>query len=151
MVFGSIPLKHRAPSSANPSGAHGLLLFNTLSNGSKARFQILLLRTPQTGLIASMTPRTSAIEVLFFRKFIYHLIIVGEYLFSTMTLCMVMVAKLSKAPIMSTDKTRQYSLLRMELSIMFTRVDNAVSVPLVPLYACYIEDAEGYPKLLRAN
>ena len=49
---------------------------------------------------------------------------------------MVLVAKLLKAPLMSTERTRQILLLRMQLSIMFTRVDNAVSVPFVLQYAC---------------
>ena len=82
---------HRAPSSAKPTGEHGLLSFSNLSRGSNAKFQILLLRTPpcgvpQTGLIVLIMPRTSAIEFLFLRKFIYHLIIIGGYLLSTRTL-----------------------------------------------------------------
>ena len=91
MVLGSMPMKQSAPSSAKPTGEHGLLSFSNLSNGSNAKFQILLLRTPpcgvpQTGLIVLMMPRTSAIEFLFLRKFIYHLIIIGGYLLPTRTL-----------------------------------------------------------------
>ena len=68
-----MPLKHRAPSSAKPTGEHRLFSFNNLSNGSKARFQILLLKippcgVPQTGLIVLMIPRTSAIKFLFFKE-----------------------------------------------------------------------------------
>ena len=74
----------------------------------------------------------------FFKKFIYHLIIIGGYLLSTRTFWIVLVAKLLKAPMISTDKTRHSSLLRMLLSIKFTSVDKAVSVPLVLLYACCI-------------
>ena len=142
-------MKQSAPSSAKPTGEHGLLSFSNLSRGSNAKFQILLLRTPpcgvpQTGLIVLMMPRTSAIEFLFLRKFIYHLIIKGGYLFSTSTFWMVLVAKLLKAPFMSTERTRQILFLRIQLSIMFTRVDNAVSVPLVVLYACCICDILPY-------
>ena len=72
-VFGHMPLKHSAPSSANQTGAQGLFLFISFNKGSKARFHILLLRTPpwgvpHTGRIANMTPKTSAIDVLFLRS-----------------------------------------------------------------------------------
>ena len=129
-----MPLKHRAPSFS----------FNNLSNGSNARFQILLLSTPpwgvpQTGLIV-LIPRTSAIEFLFLRKFIYHLIIKGGYLLSTRTFWIVLVAKLLKDPMISTDRTRQSWLLRMQLSIMFTNVDRAVSTFSTAICMLHIRD-----------
>ena len=79
-------------------------------------------------------------DILFFRKFMYHLIMLGGYLFARRSFSIAMVAKLSKAPLVLTYMTRQNLSLRIELSIMFTRVDSAVSVPFVPLYACCIDD-----------
>ena len=63
-VPGQKPLKQSAPSSANPTGAHGLSWFKSLNRGSKAKFQTLLLRTspcgvPHTGLIYSLAPNRS--------------------------------------------------------------------------------------------
>ena len=41
MVLGSMPMKQRAPSSAKPTGEHGLLSFSNLSRGSKGQNLVL--------------------------------------------------------------------------------------------------------------
>ena len=57
----------------------------------------------------------------------------GGYLLARRAFSIALVAKLSKAPLISTDITNQNLSLRIELSIIFTSVDRAVSVPFVPL------------------